>query len=250
MPAVSLKTKVVAAITGLVAAIVATLSALYISEVVHQRIQEAYSSSLLICDQVFAVARDALAVDLTNAKIDMHDPVQVTAAMEEVLQTDSELNALLDSAVGNSPTIYDATITDALGQALLHSNAAYFGKALPHREEFASFVNGGIRKQLKVIYGPAQVYDVRLPLLRDGKPFGEVRVGVSTVFLKDQVQGRMRRALLLSGAAIFICLVVAAAVPHPALPPFAAIHPRPGLISVRHDHAAATLSKRSRRAVP
>src|SRR5260370_1031883 len=138
MPAVSLKTKVVAAITGLVAAIVATLSALYISEVVHQRIQEAYSSSLLICDQVFAVARDALAVDLTNAKIDMHDPVQVTAAMEEVLQTDSELNALLDSAVGNSRTIYDATITDALGQALLHSNAAYFGNALPHRLDLIS----------------------------------------------------------------------------------------------------------------
>src|SRR5215470_19357065 len=138
MPALSLKTK-------LVAAIVATLSGLYISEVVHQRIQEAYNSSLLICDQVFAVARDALAIDLTNAKIDLHDPVQVAAAMEEVLQTDSELNALLDSAVGNSPTIYDAAITDARGQALLHSNAAFFGKVLAPREEFSSIVNGGIR---------------------------------------------------------------------------------------------------------
>src|SRR5260370_32239841 len=223
MPAVSLKTKVVAAITGLVAAIVATLSALYISEVVHQRIQEAYSSSLLICDQVFAVARDALAVDLTNAKIDMHDPVQVTAAMEEVLQTDSELNALLDSAVGNSPTIYDATITDALGQALLQSNAAYFGKALPHREEFASFVNGGIRKQLKVIYGPAQVYDGRLPLLRDGKSFGEVRVGVSTVFLKDQVQGRMRRALVLPRARGFIFILLDPSAPNLAACPLSPI---------------------------
>src|SRR5260370_423343 len=113
MPAVSLKTKVVAAITGLVAAIVATLSALYISEVVHQRIQEAYSSSLLICDQVFAVARDALAVDLTNAKIDMHDPVQVTAAMEELLHTHSELNPPLASPLGNSPPIYDPTDTEA-----------------------------------------------------------------------------------------------------------------------------------------
>jgi len=245
MPALSLKTKLVAAITGLVAAIVATLSALYISEVVHQRIQEAYNSSLLICDQVFAVARDALAIDLTNAKIDLHDPVQVAAAMEEVLQTDSELNALLDSAVGNSPTIYDAAITDARGQTLLHSNAAYFGKVLARREEFSSIVNGGIRKQLKIIYGPAQVYDVRLPLLRDGKPFGEVRVGVSTVFLKDQVQERMRRALLLSGAVIFICMVVAAAVANLALQPLAAISRRLDLISAGHTEPVEIPSQRS-----
>jgi signal transduction histidine kinase len=245
MPALSLKTKLVAAITGLVAAIVATLSALYISEVVHQRIQEAYSSSLLICDQVFAVARDALAIDLTNAKINLHDPDQVTAAMEEVLQTDSELNALLDSAVGNSPTIYDAAITDASGQALLHSNAAYFGKVLAPREEFSAIVNGGIRKQLKIIYGPAQVYDVRLPLLRDGKPFGEVRVGVSTVFLKDQVQERMRRALLLSGAVIFICVVVAAAVANLALRPLAAISRRLDLISAGHAEPVEAPARRS-----
>ena len=245
MPALSLKTKLVAAITGLVAAIVATLSALYISEVVHQRIQEAYSSSLLICDQVFAVARDALAIDLTNAKINLHDPDQVTAAMEEVLQTDSELNALLDSAVGNSPTIYDAAITDARGQALLHSNAAYFGKVLAPREEFSAIVNGGIRKQLKIIYGPAQVYDVRLPLLRDGKPFGEVRVGVSTVFLKDQVQERMRRALFLSGSVIFICMVVAAAVANLALRPLAAISRRLDLISAGHAEPAEAPARRS-----
>jgi PAS domain S-box-containing protein len=245
MPAVSLKTKLVAAITGLVAAIVATLSALYISEVVHQRIQEAHNSSLLICDQVFSVARDTLAIDLTNAKINLHDPDQVAAAMEEVLQTDSELNALLDSAVGNSPTIYDAAITDARGQALLHSNAAFFGKVLAPREEFSSIVNGGIRKQLKIIYGPAQVFDVRLPLLRDGKPFGEVRVGVSTVFLKDQVQERMRRALLVSGAVIFICMVVAAAVANLALQPLAAISRRLDLISAGHAEPAEAPSRRS-----
>jgi PAS domain S-box-containing protein len=245
MPALSLKTKLVAAITGLVAAIVATLSALYISEVVHQRIQEAHNSSLLICDQVFSVARDALAIDLTNAKINLHDPDQVAAAMEEVLQTDSELNALLDSAVGNSPTIYDAAITDARGQALLHSNAAYFGKVLAPREEFSSIVNGGIRKQLKIIYGPAQVYDVRLPLLRDGKPFGEVRVGVSTVFLKDQVQERMRRALLLSGAVIFICMVVAAAVANLTLQPLAAISRRLDLITAGHAEPAEAPPRRS-----
>ncbi len=245
MRALRLKTKLVFAITGMVVAIVATLAALYISEVVHQRVQEAYNNSFFVGHQIFAVARGALEIDLSSAKIDLHDPKQVAATIEEVLQTDYELNALLDSVVGGSPTIYDAAITDARGQALLHTNAAYFGKTLPQREDFSTIVNGGIRKQLKIIYGPAQVYDVRLPLLRDGKPFGEVRVGVSTVFLKDQVQERMQRALVLSGGAIFICMVLAAGLSNFTLRPLAAINRRLDLISSGHMELAEIPARRS-----
>src|SRR5262244_2556044 len=234
MPALRLKTKLVAAITGLVAAIVTALAGFYIAEVVHQRIQEAYNSAELVQQQIYAVAHGALEADLSSTRIDLRNPAQVGASIEEVLQTDYELNALLDSAVGNSPTIYDAAITDARGHALLHTNPAYFGKPIPQREDFLNVVHGGIRKQLKIIYGPAQVYDVRLPLIRDSKPFGEVRVGVSTVFLKDQVQERMRSALLLSGGAIFICMLVAAALSNLALHPLAAISRRLDLITAGH----------------
>src|SRR5262249_11140199 len=165
MPALRLKTKLVAAITGLVAAIVTTLAAFYIAEVVHQRIQEAYNSAELVRQQIYAVAHGALEADLASTRVDLTNPAQARAAIEEVLQTDYELNSLLDAAVGDSPTIYDAAITDARGLALLHTNAAYFGKPVPQREDFLNVVRGGIRRQLKTIYGPAQVYDVRLPLI-------------------------------------------------------------------------------------
>jgi PAS domain S-box-containing protein len=238
MPALRLKTKLVVAITGLVAAIVTALAGFYLAEVVHQRIQEAYNSAELVRQQIYAVAHGALEADLSSTRIDLSNPEQVAAAIEEVLQTDYELNSLLDSAVGNSPTIYDAAILDARGHALLHTNPAYFGKPAPQREDFANVVNGGIRKQLKIIYGPAQVYDVRLPLVRDGRPFGEVRVGVSTVFLKDQVQERMRSALFVSGGAIFICMIVAAALSNLALHPLAAISRRLDLITAGQEETA------------
>jgi signal transduction histidine kinase len=231
MPALRLKTKLVIAITGMVAVIVATISGFYVAEVVRQRIFEAYNASSLIEHQIFSVARGALEADLSNTKIDLDNPAQVAAETEELLQTDYELNALLDSVVGDSPTIYDAAITDVRGQALLHTNSAYFGKIVPPREDFLTVVNGGIRKQLKVIYGPAGVYDVRLPLMRDGKPFGEVRVGVSTLFLKDQVQERMRGTLILAGSAILICIVMAAGLSNLALRPLAAISHRLDLIT-------------------
>jgi len=39
-----------------------------------------------------------------------------------------------------------------------------------------------------VIYGPAQVYDMRYLWHATGQAFGEVRVGVSTLFLKNEIQ--------------------------------------------------------------
>src|SRR5215472_7240400 len=100
MPALRLKTKLVIAITGMVAAIVATIAGFYVAEGVRQRILEAYNTSLLIERQVFSVARGALEADLPTTKIDLKDQVQVAAATEEILQTDNEQNALTASAMG------------------------------------------------------------------------------------------------------------------------------------------------------
>ncbi len=79
MPMLRLKTKLVFAITGMVVAIVATLAALHISEVVRQRIREAHDNSLFVGHEVFAVARDALEVDLGSTRIDIHNPKRVAA---------------------------------------------------------------------------------------------------------------------------------------------------------------------------
>jgi signal transduction histidine kinase len=245
MPALRLKTKLVIAITLMVAAIVATIAGFYVAEVVRQRILEAYNTSLLIERQVFSVARGALEADLSSTKIDLKNPAQVAAETEEILQTDYELNALLDSVVGYSPDIYDVAIVDVRGQALLHTNSAYFGKIVPQRDDFSQIVNGGIRKQLKVMYGPAQVYDVRLPLLRDGKPFGEVRVGVNTLLLKNQVQERMRGTLILAGTAILFCIVLAAALSNLVLRPLAAISRRLDLITSGQTEVTDLPSPRS-----
>ncbi len=112
MPGLRLKTKLVFAITAMVVAIVAALSTLYVSEVVHQRIQQAYNDGDFIAHEIFSVARDALESDLSDRRIDLNDPTQVESAVEETLQTDAGVNSLLESIVGYSPNIYDAAITN------------------------------------------------------------------------------------------------------------------------------------------
>jgi PAS domain S-box-containing protein len=247
MPALRLKTKLVIAITTMVVAIVATLSTLYISEVVRQRIQEVASIADVTKLHVFAVARPALGVDLSSTKVDLNDPQKVEAAVQELLQYDNGITSLLESVTGDSQNLLDACIVDANGLALLHTNPALQNTIVPPREDFANVVNGGIRRQLKLIYGPAQTFDVRLPLIHTdtNKPFGEVRVGVNTTLLRDTLRPQIRVALIWSGSAIVLSLILAAGLSNLALRPLGAISRRLDLISSGKADLAEATSRRS-----
>ena len=229
----SLKTKLVFAITAMVVAIVATLATLYISEVVHQRVQEVASIADVIKFHIFAVAKPALGVDLSSTKIDLNDPQKVEEALQDLLQSDTGITALLESVTGDSRNILDACIVDANGLALLHTNPALQNTIVPAREDFANLLTGGIRQQYRLISGPPGTYDVRLPLINNatGKPFGEVRVGVNTTLLKDNLQQPIRRALFFSGIAILLSMILAAGLSNLALRPLAAISRRLDLIT-------------------
>jgi PAS domain S-box-containing protein len=246
MPALSLKTKLVLSITAMVVAIVATLSTFYISEVVHQRIQEVASIADVIELHMFAVARPALTVDLSATKVDLNDPRQVETAMEDLLQGDTVITSFLDSVNGDS-NILDACIVDTSGLALLHTNSTLQNTIVPAREDFANLLNGGIRRQFKLIYGPPETYDARLPLLNNvtRKPFGEVRVGISTTLLRDTLRPQITRALLFSGSAILLSLILAAGLSNLALRPLAAISHRLDLISSGKADLVGTPSRRS-----
>jgi PAS domain S-box-containing protein len=247
MPALSLKTKLVFAITTMVVAIVATLATLYILEVVRQRVQEVSSIADVTKFHIFAVAKPALGVDLSSTKIDLNDPEKVEAAMQDLLQSDPVIASLLDSVTGDSPNILDASIVDANGLALLHTNSTLQNTIVPPREDFASLLNGGIRRQFKLIYGPAETYDSRLPLINytNGKPFGEVRVGVNTTLLKNNLKPEINKALVFSGSAILLSLILSAGLSNLALRPLAAISRRLDLISSGKADLVATPQKRS-----
>src|SRR5512142_888334 len=170
-----LKTKLVIAISAIVVALMAALSYIYVSQMLRQRVTEAYQSSDFTAHQMYHGAREALELDLSNARVDPDDPQAVQAAIEDSLQTDPGLNSLLQSIVGYSPTIYDAAITDTNGRALLHTDSDAQGKPLSARPDFAAVVKGGFRQQMNIVFGKPRVYEIHLPLSRGGKPFGQIR---------------------------------------------------------------------------
>src|SRR5438270_8369733 len=178
MPRLRLKTKLVLAISTLVVAIVAAFATIYISQIVRQRVDESYNSGNFVAHQIFHSSRELLELDLSSTRVDTNNPQAVLEAAEESLQTDPGLNSLLQSIVGYSPIIYDVAIADSRGRPLLHSDPDFMllKKSLPSREDFRSVRDGGFRRQIEVVYGAPSVYEIQVPIERNGKPFGSVRV--------------------------------------------------------------------------
>ena len=212
------KTKIVLGITLMVFVLVVAFSYIYISELLRQRVTTAYETASLLTQQLAYTAYNATP-DLSSTKIDTSDPAAVRTAVSDYLATDVDLNNMLESVVGNWPIIYDAAIVDTNNRALLHTNPEFVGKVMPERPDFAYVRDAGFRRQLRIVYSPATVFEVRSPLQLDGTPFGTVRVGVSTVFLKNEIAPRLRHALTYSTIALLISIMLAAGLSHLALGP-------------------------------
>ena len=213
------KTMIVLTITLMVTVMVTAFSYLYISLILRLRIANANETATNLTRQLAYVANNAVP-DFGSTKIDMSDPAALRRALTEYVQTDGNLNNLLQSDPGDWPFIYDVAIVDVNGKALLHTNESLLGKIVPPRPDFEQqVVNARFRKQIRLVFSPAAVYDVSYPMQLNGAPFGTIRIGVQTVFLKSEVQTKLGHALYISVALIFLSLLLAAGISNIALGP-------------------------------
>ncbi len=220
-----LKTKLVLAITGMIVALVVTFSYIYVSQLLRQHIIAAYDTAALLSRELQDATTDAQP-DLSSTRVDTSNPDAVRAAIIESVQTDANLNTFMDSIVANSPIIYDAAIADFGNNAILHTDPDLIGKILPPRPDLARLRDASFREQLRLVFRAPGVYEVRMPLTLNEAPFGNTRVGVSTVFLKNEIQPHLRRAVIFSAICILISLVLAAGLSNLALGPLARISQR------------------------
>jgi len=212
------RTKLVLAITTMATVLVTAFSYIYISQLLRQRITQANETAALLTSQLAYLATNA-APDLSSTPVDTTNPEAVRRGIAYYLGTDRDLNVMLESVVGNWPIVYDAAIVDTNGKAILHSNPELVGKVITDRPQFQTVQDARFRRQLRMIYSPPTIYDVRTPLQLNGAPFGSIRVGVSTVFLKNELTPLLQRAFIYSCAAILLSLILAAALSHLALGP-------------------------------
>jgi signal transduction histidine kinase len=223
-----LKTKLVLAITGLVFLVVFTLSWIFLGQLLRQRMTQAFTANDMVAHQIAAATRQSLDLNTRGRRVLGNDPEALRAIAAAALRSDSNLKALLNSAISYSPTVFDVAIADSEGRALLSTDPANLDHALPHRQEYEELQSGGLLKLLEIVFGPPRVYNLTLPLVleQNSETFATVRVGVRTTFLRFVVQPWLIAALTYTGVAIVCSLIFAAFLANIALKPIEQIGAR------------------------
>ncbi len=220
-----LRTKIVLAITSMVAVLVAGFSYIYISQLLRQKVSDTYDQCKTLAYQLVFDTREAIP-DLSSTKVDVHDPQAVQAALAGYLQTDPNLNNQFKTIVGSWHDVIDAALLDDKGHALLHTNPQMIGKTVPERPDFELLRYAGIRQQFALVLGTSDNYNVSMPVELNNAPFGTVCIGVHTSFLRRDIEDRLRHALVLAVGSILLSLFLSAAISHAALTPLQRISER------------------------
>src|SRR5579863_9047894 len=217
------KTIIVLVITLMVMTMVSAFSYLYISQILRLRIANAYETATSLTHQL-AYAAGNVTPDFSSTAVDTSNPAALSRALADYVQTDANLNNLLQSDPGDWRYISYVAIVDNNGKALLHTNGSLVGKVVPARPNFEQVVHAHFPQQIRLVYSPAAVYEVSYPLELNGAPFGTIRIGVQTIFLKSEVATRLMKALYISVALIFASLLLAAGISNLALGPLKEIN--------------------------
>ncbi|MBI3661512.1 MAG: PAS domain S-box protein [Acidobacteria bacterium] len=218
--AIRLKTKFTLTTALLVLGVVAVVSSVYVVTLTRQSVRQANERAKFVAQQVFLQAQHALndAAD-QGAAPTSERPEDLREYVRRTLDENAGLTGLIEAALGYSATIYEVTVVDGAGVVMLSSDASLPSRPAPKRTNFEQLVRSGFVEQLRVLYGPQNVYEVTLPFNLSDVPFGEIRIGVSTVFLREEIRRSLESAGLLVLGAVLLSTLLAAAVSHASLRP-------------------------------
>ncbi|MEO7274052.1 MAG: ATP-binding protein [Vicinamibacterales bacterium] len=193
----SIKAKQVAGVTTLVVVVVLVMSTWHMVTVTRLRLQEAQSVAQLLADAMFQRV-----FDVTNA-----GPPDPYAA----IQQDEGLKAIVNAGLGSVPAVryvLYATVVGPDRKAVIHSTSALVGTEVADLEDFATLVDGDTWDQLDAVYHERR-FEVREPILAGDKPFGAIRVGVSTLLVGNEIKTVLRRAASTALIALVLSTFVA-----------------------------------------
>lgn len=128
---------------------------------------------------------------------------------EQAVREDRALRALFESTLAGDPALFDLAVYDARGRALAHSDTAHVGREYEVRPRIAELISGGIVAQTLRLLGTPRTYDRTVTLRAGERPFGDVRVGVNTALLREQLLASLRTGLWVAGASTLAAIVLA-----------------------------------------
>jgi signal transduction histidine kinase len=177
---VSIKAKQVAGVTTLVVLVVAGMTAVQMASLTRVRIEETASRAAQLKDIILQRASAVVRMGAPDAY--------------QALRDDGGLRSILEAAVTNQPetnTLLYAAIVDTKGNAIAHSTPGLEGNPPPDLEDFATIRNASPLEQIKAVLQERR-FELREQILTGDTDFGAIRIGVSTLLVRNEILKAVR----------------------------------------------------------
>lgn len=190
----SIKTKQVAGVTTLVVIVVAVLSAYHLATLARLSLGDAAARGDMLARTIFQRAHQV--VQLAEG-----DPYQA-------LREDGGVRSMLQSSIGYSPSVLYAAIVDVKGTAVAHSFTSLEGRPLVEQENLSDILDSGFFDQVNAVFSD-RTFEVREPLLAGESAFGEIRIGVSTILVRETLDEALPQAIGTVLATLVVSSIIA-----------------------------------------
>jgi len=188
-----IKGKQVLGVTSIVGVVVVILSVIHLSQLASVGLEESRARAQLLANAIFHRAREVVS--------EGDDPYHA-------LRADAGLRAILESSL-YSKNVTSAAIVDVKGLAVADA-LRQEDQQLPPGEDLVTLLARPALSQLATIYsGQGRTYEFRTPLLLGGTEFGSIRIGVSTLLLRQDLDLWLRPAVAAAFAALGVAVIVA-----------------------------------------
>ncbi|MBS1840508.1 MAG: PAS domain S-box protein [Acidobacteria bacterium] len=215
-----LRTKLTLVMTGLVFLVVVVLSGVYFARLTGQVIQETNNRANELTQQVFAQAKRSLAdAKQSGMKANSDAPEDRHDYVRQAFERNDGLTEAMQAPLGANPWIYDVMIVDKNGMVLASGDPQTPGSYVAPRPLFGRLASGNVIRQMKALYGPDPVFEVRYPFTMGGEPFGEVRVGISISLLRNEILPSLRNSAAIALVALLVSTGLAMVVSGATLAP-------------------------------
>ena len=222
----SLKQKQVLGVTAMVALIVIALSLLHLMNLARVLLLESKARVELLANTVYHQARDVVT-----------DPA---SAYDEVRASRSVLSAL--EAAIYSQDVIDAVIVDPASVVIASSDPRQVGQTVSPRTPLNNIIADSGLAQLQAVYNTTQSLEWSQPIALGDQPFGEIRIGLSTLLVRSALNQSLAPAALAAGVAVLVAVFSAMLLAQVVLRPMHVI--RSSLSRLGRGDLGATLDLR------
>jgi signal transduction histidine kinase len=138
-----------------------------------------------------------------------------------------------------SENVAYAAIVDHAGTVIAHSDPSRVGESLPAGDDLGALAEASGITQLRAVYQTERMLEWRQPMLLGDTPFADVRVGQSTLLIRETLTEALKPAAFAAAIALLIAMVVAVLLAQVVVRPIHVI--RSGLTRLGKGDLGATL---------